>query len=135
MKFICMSIALLISATSFAASTPTVYRINSQVFVDGTLVASPRIVTLANQAAEVKQASDDDNKPAMVRVKVVPSDAQHEKIKDGILMNFEVEYVAGSRKIKSSPQILAKPGSEAIISLGQAQGHEELLLKVTAHRE
>ena len=123
----------LLSATTWAA--PTQYRINSQVYIDGKLVSSPKIITMANETAEIRQTTDNTEGASDIRVRVTPSEFQNDAIPDGILMKFEVEYKAGNRVVKSSPQIIARSGSEAEVTVGRTPGQDDLKLKVTATQE
>ncbi len=83
--------------------------------------------------AEVSQVSEDSKEK--MNMKVIVSDLSNEKIKDGILMKFDIEYSRGDQTIRSSPEILAKSGSEAMVSVGKTQTQEEVTLKVIATRE
>lgn len=131
MNVLSFVMGLFMTLAAFAA--PTTYHIHSQVFIDGKLISSPRIVTLAGEAAEITQTGD--NQTDKFSLKVTPENISNNEIKDGILMKFDIEYTYGSRSIKSSPQVITKSGSEASVSIGKIQGKEEVLLKVTATRE
>lgn len=131
MKIFLVALGLFVAAAAHA--TPNTYRIDSQLFIDGKLISSPKIITNAGESAELTQVGNNPNDK--LSFKVVPEDFNNDKIKDGILMKFNIEYIYGSRSVKSSPQIIAKSGSEASISIGKMQNKEEVLLKVIATRE
>src|SRR5258707_908767 len=107
MRRFCSVIAVLTSTAVFAV--PKHYRINSQLFIDGKLVSSPQVIANAGEPAEIMQVSENPHKE--VKMKVVATSLSNENIRDGILLKFDVEYISGSRTVKSSPQILAKSGS------------------------
>ena len=128
MKLLVLFFAFLTSLFSFAATQS--YQITTKFFVDGKLVSSPRITTLPGEAAEVSQHSDDS--PDNIKIKVIATDLSNDKVKDGILMKFDIVYQNGARILKASPEILAASGSDADITIGDKKG--EIQLKVTAIR-
>lgn len=126
-------IASLLSAIVVQAA-PTTFKIQSELYIDGKLVASPRITTLAGEQASIEQSSD-QNPLDRLKISVIPSNMSHEKMKDGIFMQFEVQVQSGEDKLQVSPQILAKSGSEAVITIGSTDDDHEIMMKVMATRE
>lgn len=124
-------LGLLISVTGQAATNQ--YLIKSQLYINGKLISSPTISTLANEPAEITQVRENPHEE--LKFKVVASEKSTIDLKDGILMKLDLEYSAGTDLIKSSPQILTKAGSESTIFVGTGSGNEDILLKVTATRQ
>lgn len=133
LKSLILTFLAITVSCSIVFAAPTKYRIESQLFINGKLISSPRMTTNKGLPAEVSQVSEDSKEK--MNMKVIVSDLSNEKIKDGILMKFDIEYSRGDQTIRSSPEILAKSGSEAMVSVGKTQTQEEVTLKVIATRE
>ncbi len=131
MKIFILSSVALISSIAIAATKH--YRIETQILVDGQLVSSPKVITNGDKATEISQISENPHKE--LRMKIIASDLTSDKVKDGILIKFDVEYVSGSKVVKASPQVLAKAGSEATIEIGNPESHQNLKMKIVATRE
>ncbi len=131
MKTIITTFVLLASSSVWA--TP-MYRVQSQIFMNGKLLSKLSIITQAGTIAEISQSTDQDPSEKM-RLSVLPSDVSNEKIKDGILMQFQVDLSSGLRTFHVEPQVIARPGSEALITVGSTVDHEEFTMKVIATRE
>lgn len=131
MKALVFVVTILSSPLVFA--TVQHYQIDSKIFVDGKLVSSPRVITNANEVAEISQVSE--NSKNELRMRVVASDMTNEHVKDGILMKFDVSYTINGRTIKSSPQILAKTGQPASIEVGDETGKPAMKIELTATRK
>ena len=102
--------------------------------MNGKLLSKLSIITQAGTIAEISQSTDQDPSEKM-RLSVLPSDVSNEKIKDGILMQFQVDLSSGLRTFHVEPQVIARPGSEALITVGSTVDHEEFTMKVIATRE
>ena len=131
MKGFVLFFAALFSFTTFASTNH--YHINAKIFIDGKLVASPHIVTLENEEAEINQVSENPHKE--MKMRVIASDTGNEQVKDDILMKFHVQYLSDTRIVESNPQVLAKAGSEATIRIGDRQGDRDIQMKVVVSRE
>jgi len=108
--------------------------ISAKLFINGKLISSPKIITIAGETAEISQISEEHQ--SIYRMKVLATNASDEKIKDGILMKFDIEANDGTSIIKSTPQVLTKIGSEATITVnGDQANQKELMLKVIATRQ
>ncbi len=110
---------------------PTQYLVSSKIYINGELISSNRIATLENFSSGISETSEDP-KRKFFQMKVVASEISNEKIKDGILLKYDIEYLSGKRTISSKPQIIAKAGTEATIEIS---GKDKIELKVTATRE
>lgn len=130
MKVIIWFTLSLFAATALAA--PHQYKIETQIFIDGKIVSSPKVITLENKAAEMTQVSENPYK--QLKMKVIASENSANKIKDGISMKFDIDYITEGKTIQSSPHILVQSGKEAIITVGDKNG-TRIELKVTATRE
>jgi hypothetical protein len=126
-----LSLIACLNATAFASTNQ--YRIETRLFVDGKLISSPQIVTRENEAAEISETNE--NPRNQVKIKVVASDVSDERVKDEVLMKFDVEYASDHRWVKSAPQVLAKPGSEATIRVADRQGDRDVQMKVIVTRQ
>jgi len=131
MKGFVLSLVALSCTTTFANNTNR-YIIKTQILVDGKVVSQPQVVATENEAAEVSLVNDPQNE---VKMRVVASDVADEKVKDEILMKFNVEYNSPTRMIKASPQVLMKQGSEATVRLANRQGDHDVQMKVIATRQ
>ena len=110
--------------SSMAFATVERIKIDSELYIDGLLVSSPKVIASQGVPNEIEVKSKVDR----TVLKVV---ATHQE--NGILLQLDIEYVKDGRRIKSSPRLLVKPNSEASISSG-VNGEENLTLKVTANR-
>ena len=99
--------------------------------LDSKVVASPRIVVQEGKVETLTQESG-DNKTFF---EIVASEGEIQGNR-GILLKFKIGLIKndGSRTIISQPQILAKSGKEAHITVGQ-DDKEEMTLKVIATRK
>ncbi len=131
MKLLTTLAGVLFLSSALAATEH--YQIDSKIFVGGKLVSAPRLVTNPNEAAEIKQVSDDKKETLMI--KVVASDVTNEHVSNGILMKFDVSYTANGKTINSSPQILANSGEPASIEVTALDGKPAMKLEVTANRK
>lgn len=106
------------------------YSIEARLFVDGELVASPRLVVVERQPAEIVQASSLRHQE--MRLKVVASDLAIEEPDGGILLKMEVAFQANGRNIRSTPQIVVQPGAESYIALADESQARDVHLKIVA---
>lgn len=64
-------------------------------------------------------------------VKAHPTDERM----DEIVVNMDLEFKSGERVIRSTPQIYAKSGAEATLTLDESTKDEKIVLKVMARPE
>lgn len=131
MKLLSIGFLFLITSTSLAVQHK--YRIQSQILIDGKVVSTPNIITMENEKANIQQVIE--NPDQEIKLEVIASELNNDKIKNRILMNFDVHYVSGNKNIKSNPQVIAKSGSEAIVTIGGKENSPELQMKILAIRE
>lgn len=75
-----------------------------------------------------------------VNGKVIPRDRIKMKVKavpaadnmDEIVVNMDMEYPVGAEMIRSTPQVYAKAGSEATMTLEESTKEKKIVLKVMA---
>jgi hypothetical protein len=125
------TVILFISSSVWAAP---LYRIQSQIFMNGKLLSVPSIITQTGETAEISQSIDQEP-PEEMRLSVRPSEVSNEKMKDGVLMQFQIDITSGGQTFHAAPQITAKPGSEAVVTIGKNKENDEFTLKVLATRE
>ncbi|MBK9038788.1 MAG: hypothetical protein IPL83_06480 [Bdellovibrionales bacterium] len=69
------------------------YEVKAQIFVDGTLIAEPRIDTMSGDKTELIQTAKDQTK--RMRFSVVATEKEHHNIKDAISLKIELDYKDG----------------------------------------
>jgi hypothetical protein len=121
---------LLFLAPLAASAATTEYDIQAQLFVEGKLVASPRLLTVPGEPAELSQMTDTSKDK--IRIRIIATDDSH-KIENGIALKFEIYYRKGKKIVESSPEITAKPGEQNTLDIGKAN-HQNVELKVRAIR-
>lgn len=109
------------------------FDVKAKVSVDGKLISSPHIMTKPNELASISQKVENNRK---ILIELTASDYKSKDTKDGIMMKFAISRVeAGKRTLISTPQIVALPGEEAEIAVGQtATKTESVKIKVIATR-
>ncbi|MGE0528098.1 MAG: hypothetical protein AB7G93_01540 [Bdellovibrionales bacterium] len=117
-------------ALPVAAASNSFYLIEAKLFVDGQLISSPRISLLAGEPSEISTRSEDQT--LMMRV---VAEERAEDVSSHVFLKFDIEYTADGRRVRSSPQLLAKAGSQATISVGGADGREAFRMDVTATKQ
>lgn len=118
--------ALLVMAPMMSLAAPKAYTIKADLFVDNELVSSPQVIVLPGAAAEIESATGKDR----AKIKVVVTEVQNSP--DAVQMEFEIEYIKGSKTIKSSPRIISKLGGPASVTSETTDSKIEL--KVVATR-
>ncbi len=129
--FLCFLTVFLFALTAYAV--PQQYQINVKFLIGGVLVSSPKMLVNAGEAAEIVQTLENSDKK--FKMKLVATDKSNDKLKNGILMNFDIEYTEGDRTVKTSPKILAKAGAESSIEVNNENYKDDILLKVIATRK
>jgi hypothetical protein len=131
MKGIILLVVALFSFTTFATNR---YKINAKIIVDGKEVSNPQLVVNEGEPAEV-EIDNSPGKKENVKFRVLATDVADEKVKNEILMKFNVEYKSATRDVRAAPQVLAKEGSEATVRIGNRTGMHDIKMKVVASRE
>ena len=126
MKFVLIAIALLL--TSFVSAAIPAYDLQMDLSIDGKQVSSPRILVKEGATASVLQ----DVNGQKTYLDVVAT--KDPKNKSYILMKFEIGTISptGEKKMISTPQILARENNRSKISVGDANGKEEVSVSITA---
>lgn len=109
------------------------YEVKAQIFIDGNLVAEPRLDTMSGDKTELIQTTKDQIKK--MRFSVVATEKEHRNIKDAISLKIELEYKDGKRMVSSKPEILVPPGKEGKISQQRGGAQGELVITVVANRK
>lgn len=101
-------------------------RVEAQLLVNGKVVSSPRIVTVAGERAEISQRGLKDQ----IRMGVTPTPSNSKM--DEIVLDMDIKFVSGERVIHSSPQVYVKAGVDAVMTLEESSATEKIQLKVMA---
>lgn len=136
MKTIIFLTLVALSTQSFALTrggpSPKSYEITGKLFINGEKISESRIVTVEGQSSEISQITEDEPVHRL-RMKILATEAEDPKV-DGIMMKFEFSYSDTTKKVEATPQILAVPGQEASIAVGNVGQKPEYELKVMAIR-
>jgi hypothetical protein len=124
MRILTAALIFLFSLASWAA--PQAYRIETQLFIDGKLISTPRIGTILGEEASIKQTSEDDQHMEM---KVTAK----EQANSMVLIKVDFDYSNGSQTIKATPHLLANAGEEATVEVGEGalENGYKLVVKAT----
>jgi len=106
-----VSVFFLIMAAGQAWAAPKSFLVESQLFLDGKRVSSPRIGAVVGEESSVKQSAEGGGQRMEMKVyaKEEGSDAVH------IRMHFD--YSDGSRSINVQPQMMVVNGEAATIEV------------------
>ncbi len=130
---ICFSGLALGSGTGSTPGASYSYEVKAQIFVDGTLIAEPRIDTMSGDKTELMQTAKDQTKK--MRFSVVATEKEHPNIKDAISLKIELDYKDGKRMVSSKPEIIVPPGKEGKIKQQRGGAQGELVISVVANRK
>lgn len=130
MRSMFAAIVICFSTSAFAGTNG--YDLKIDLSLNGKNVISPRLLVKAGATVSIAEETRGDK----TFVEVSPS----EKLQNGqhaILMKFVVGKILadGSKKILSSPQIIALENSKAEIKVGKPGSGDELSLSVVAIRK
>lgn len=106
-----------LSVVSFSVcvqAAPNQYLVSSQVFVDGKLVASPKLQTLEGQSASIVET--DDAKVERMKFEVTPSRMILVGQGEAAEMRFNIRLKVANRMVAFAPKISARLGEEVVIS-------------------
>lgn len=110
-----------IAMTSGIADKKTVFDITSKIFIDGKLIASPRIVAHANQPESI--STFNKNGTEGLRIKVIARNVTMPGNQNAIGMNFDVQYKNGEEKMHAKPVFLLGSNQEGSIKFSSKTGH------------
>lgn len=131
MKFLELFFGFAFCATGFAEGSH--YKIMAQLFVRGRLVSTSQLLINEGEEAQVNTVSENPHRE--VKFNVVAFEATSDRVKEAILLKFEMEYFNGVKTRKASPEILAKAGVESTISMGDKAANRKMEMKVIVTRE
>lgn len=131
MRKILLPAVVLSSSIAFAAKDG--YELKVDLSINGKLVSSPMIRTVAGEKASITQKTDTEE----TFIDVVATEGQGEiKGNKAILMKFIVGTIEnGERKILAQPQIMTTENNKAEISIGHDEEKDHLNLSVIAERK
>jgi hypothetical protein len=102
-------------------------------FVLVSLFALNGFSAISDYKVDTKVYLNDHPVPAReAKVKVLSISKADAKLKDGILMKLAVEVHSNGKTVRSTPEILTRPGSEATIFVSEGEAADELKVKVSA---
>jgi hypothetical protein len=122
-----IAFALLFLPLTASAATAQ-FDLQAQLIVDGKLVATPRVLALPGEAAELSSMTDTSHDKLKIRITASDDGG---KIPGGIAMQFEIYYRKGKKIVEADPEIVAKPGEQTSIFIGKKKDVE---LKIKAVR-
>ncbi|MGE4133421.1 MAG: hypothetical protein AB7F86_17395 [Bdellovibrionales bacterium] len=117
----------LMMAGSAWASRPE-FNVKAELLLNGQVVAAPRINARAGRTARVSSSMGSSGD--RVRFAVTPS--MSSEVGDELVLDIDLELRRGDRIIKSSPQVIARAGSEATLLLEESTKQEKLQLRILA---
>jgi hypothetical protein len=102
--------------------------VKTELLVNGKSLGKPHLRVIANEEGEMTVGTREKNRMRM-KVLARPIDGKL----DEMLLDMDLEYNSGERQIRSKPQVIAKAGSEAIMTLEESTTKgEKIQLKVLA---
>lgn len=127
MKTILMMTICLFAVTSFAKTAA--FDLKVELSIDGKPSTSAQIIVAAGQKGSVTQENDGQKN----FIDVVAKEDKASNGKQAIFMDFVIGKIEkdGTKKILSTPKIIALPNEEAQITVGSSKP-EVVFLKVTA---
>jgi hypothetical protein len=118
----------MLTATSSQAAKPA-YEIDAKVFVNGSLVSSPKIITQDGRAAEIQTVNEFP--PGTIKVKALPRDTSTRDARKNVQLNMEIGYKNGSQDLKYTPEIKTKLGTEVTAIQKDKDGNEQMKIVLT----
>ena len=110
------------------AAKPAKIDVRAELLINGKVVTNPRIIALPGEPAELRQSDRSGKTRTVFSVTAQPADAKMEEIR----LDMDLEYAAGDRIIHSRPQVIAKAGDEALMTLEESTKSEKIQLRVRA---
>lgn len=94
-----------------ALAAPEQFQIQSQLFLDGKLIASPRIVVNEGQEAMIS----DSGKESSLTMKMTPTKAEDGKV----ILSLNVDYLSNRRTVNTKQRIAFRPNETVDLNLGE----------------
>lgn len=107
------------------------FHIQSEIEIDGQIVAKPNFLTLPGHRSSLSDISDQ----RITRVELVAQDDLGPANSDAIMMKFKVALLHNGEKKVHEPTIIARPNMPAELAIGDSNGRELFRMKVIAKRE
>jgi hypothetical protein len=121
-----------IAVTSDIANK-TVFDILSKVYVDETLVSSPRVIAHANQKASIfisEKMSTTGKRISMsgnsLKLELVAKDVAISGKDGGIKINYDIQIKNGKNKMHSKPEIILSSNQEGTVNFSDAAHDYEI---------
>lgn len=118
-------ILLLLNSTAWAEGSSIL--VKTEWLVNGKSIGKPELRVLPGEPRVISHGA---GKKESMRMKVLARPAD-EKM-DEIFLDLDFRYQAGERTIHSTPQVIAKAGDEAFMTLEESTKGEKIQLKVMA---
>lgn len=119
---------LFVLASCASAAKPSQIDVKAELLINGKVVAGPRILALPGEPAEIRVGDRSGKTRTVMSVKVRPADPKMEEI----ILDMDLEYAAGDRVVRTRPQIYARAGEEALMTLEESTKDEKIQLRVRA---
>jgi len=123
----------LFALEGFAA--PSKYGMSFEIAVDGKVVSTARLISLAHQKATITQKSEDMSEQTTIEVEA--SEASGQGLGTGILLDMTIQYLKQRVvEINAKPRVIAREGSPATVVWREKDlvgGTKEVRLGVVAH--
>ena len=131
-SFVTILLISFFGLTLKAAPTPQAYDLKMELYINGKLVSSPKLIVKANEKASIEEKSANGE----YFIQVIASESTSLK-PQGILMKFIVGAINkdGEKSILSKPQVIANENEPAVITLGDNKTAQEISLKTIAKRK
>jgi len=110
------------------------FSIQTEILIEGQLVASPRFMVLADEPASMEQKWEDPESHLLL-VALVASDALDSKVPDGIRLKMRVDYKDPNRSFQAKPQVITKPGEKATVTISPPNSAETIEMRIVAERQ
>ncbi len=96
--------------------------------INGKVVSSPTIHTLAGERAVITQSSLDQKQTVRMGVMANMADPRM----DEIVLDMDLKFTNAGKEIRTSPQVYVKSGVAAVMTLEESTPNEKIQLRVTA---
>ena len=112
-------LSLIMGATLLAAtgkdvgSEKKMYKVSFQVWVNGDLISSPRVVTMEHRPSVIE--TRDDNEDGVKFVVLAYDQVRSDSGKEGVFLDIDFHYNRNGQKVHVRPQLIVLPGKEASI--------------------
>ncbi len=114
-----------ISMNLAQASIPSI-EIQTELLVNGKAVASPRVLASVGEPATVRTQTGSQ----LSKLKILAKPTSYDP--DEIMVDLDLDFDTPTRRIQTNPQIVAKAGTEALITLEESTNDEKIQIRVLA---